>query len=368
MGSAPLMLPAQAGVRVGANSHRHLVVELHYKNRRLQKDIVDQSGVRLVMSKTLPGGQGVLVVGDPSLGFDRLPAGRGVVHRQGQCGGACTGQAIPQGESISVVASFLHMHAWGREIFSNVYSRDGEFRSGLGEINNWNVGTQGWSPLAKPVKVQGGDSIFTHCRYDTRNAPRDVNFKEGSLDEMCMHFLYYHPARTVKGKPWTLCGSLMGARRGAEAMGQDPDAFTQLLQSAAPYGEAVGFGMLCNTDPDLESETVDLGIGPVPLNRPDPRVWNNVTKAFEHADAFGQSASTVCRKLDDVATASPTTASPTAASSNTSLVVGLAVAGGVGLLLLAAAALVVYKKRQAAADKAATNEPPQSPQSAIARV
>jgi hypothetical protein len=237
------------------------------------------------------------------------------------------------------------------------------------------VGTQGWSPLAKPVKLQGGDTIFTHCRYDTRNAPSDVNFKEGSLDEMCMQFLYYHPARTVKGKPWTLCGSLMGARRGAGMMGQDPDAFTQLLQLAAPYGEAVGFGMLCNTEPDFESETVDLGFGPVPLNRPDPRVWNNVTKAFEHADAFGQMPNNVCRKLDDVSTASPTT-SPPAASSNTALVVGLAVGGGLGLLVLAAAAAVVFKKRKAAAatsrpsvaDKAATNAPAPSPQSNIAKV
>lgn len=59
-----------------------------------------------------------------------------------------------------------------------------------------------------------GDSINTHCVYDTSLLNRTVNFGPASSDEMCIEFVAYYPrlTQTRNGKEtlYSVCGKLRG--------------------------------------------------------------------------------------------------------------------------------------------------------------
>jgi hypothetical protein len=140
VGAGPVVLPQEAGVRIGPNSNRYIMVEVHYNNRKLRVGAKDSTALAFVMTKTLrKHDAGMLMIGDPMTAQDDLPAGLPLVHRQGLCTSGCTGQAIPQGQSVTIYANFMHMHAFGRQQFSNIYSKDGAFKTTLGTVNFWNL-------------------------------------------------------------------------------------------------------------------------------------------------------------------------------------------------------------------------------------
>jgi hypothetical protein len=187
MGGQPVILPEEAGVRLNAATNRFLMVEIHYNNIALSAGAVDASGVRMVVTRQLRQyDAATLVVGDPSLGFDTLPKGQPVVHRQGYCATNCTAQVLAPGTSVTVIANFMHMHSMGRQMYSNVYDSEMNFKSRISTVDFWNFEFQGFSSLRAPVTISSGDKIFTHCFYDTSGWKSTVPFGEGSLNEMCM--------------------------------------------------------------------------------------------------------------------------------------------------------------------------------------
>jgi hypothetical protein len=146
--------------------------------------------------------------------------------------------------------------------------------------------------------------------------------------------------RTVSGKPWTLCGSASGLQKASKELVKRNPALADLLprfKSDFPYAENVGFGNVCNREVDL-TEKVSFSNGvAVPINRPDPRVWNSTSKAFEHSVDFGP---------DALASAPAPAPAPTPADSDQALVIGLAVGGAIlGFAVLAGTVLLVKRGR-----------------------
>ena len=61
----------------------------------------------------------------------------------------------------------------------------------------WDFHWQGSYALKVPTRVQAGDSLSIECHWDNsaKNqpggiAPRELNWGEGTDDEMCLGFLY----------------------------------------------------------------------------------------------------------------------------------------------------------------------------------
>ena len=151
--------------------------------------------------------------------------------------------------------------------------------------------------------------------------------------------------RTVRGKPWTLCGSLAGLQKGVALVGSTLAQYVSILQSNFPHADFVGLGNICNDKPDIKSETVSLLGYDVPLNRPDPREWNAKSKVFEHSVDFGPGAPAPGAPAPAPGAPAPAPA-PAPADSGQALVVGLAVGGAVlGLALLAGAVLLLKRSR-----------------------
>jgi len=114
---------------------------------------VDKTGVEIVLTKTLrQHDAGMLVAGDPSLNMDDLPSGQPLVHRQGLCTSACTGQAIPAGANVTIYANFMHMHAFGRQQWSSIYSKDGIFKNTIATVNFWNLYVQ-WPSMCPSTRA-----------------------------------------------------------------------------------------------------------------------------------------------------------------------------------------------------------------------
>jgi hypothetical protein len=98
---------------------------------------------------------------------------------------------------------YPHMHQIGRRITSSVVRADGT-EVPLVHIDDWDFHWQRAYTFAEPVDVMPGDRLKVTCEFDNsalnqpvvdgeRLEPRDMDFGEGSYDEMCVSAFYAAP-------------------------------------------------------------------------------------------------------------------------------------------------------------------------------
>ena len=63
-------------------------------------------------------------------------------------------------------------------------------------VDFWDNGYQQLSWYDTDLVVQKGESLQTHCYFDTTQRTASSNFGSGTPDEMCMQFALYYPIRT----------------------------------------------------------------------------------------------------------------------------------------------------------------------------
>ncbi len=209
VGGNALVLPAEAGVRLGRGALRFVTVEIHYDNPGRVVGELDSTVLRLTVTKNLRANDaGVLMIGDPSVSSEALPHGLPEVHRVGLCSGSCT-----QGwnSSVHVFGSFLHMHSFGKRMWINHMDENLNMLGVLDKVEHWDFNFQRLSPVSRVIKP--GDSLFVHADFDTSKWPRAVRFGTGSLDEMAMSFLFYYPEQI--GGLAEICGGLINSRSAA---------------------------------------------------------------------------------------------------------------------------------------------------------
>jgi len=196
-GAGDFILPAEAGFRVGEGPNKisHVIFEIHYDNPTHAEGIVDDMGFQVFWTSTLrPHDAGQITLGDPTVTFgliEELEPGHSSIHRQASCPQECTKDFE---EPIHVFAQLLHMHHYGHKIYTERYDKDGNFIDVPNRIDFWDNAFQ-------PVHSQNmftlnpGDSLQTHCYYNTAGASNSVYFGLGTGQEMCMDFLFYYPAQ-----------------------------------------------------------------------------------------------------------------------------------------------------------------------------
>ena len=88
------------------------------------------------------------------------------------------------------------MHLHGTNATLNIQRSEGTSECLL-TIPKWNFHWQGSYALKTPTRVQMNDSLSIECHWDNSaahqpdgRAPRDLNWGEGTDDEMCIGFLY----------------------------------------------------------------------------------------------------------------------------------------------------------------------------------
>jgi hypothetical protein len=99
-------------------------------------------------------------------------------------------------EPIHVYGSWLHAHEIGQSLWTD-HIRDGEKIGEVGRHDPYDFGRQHVEPL--DVEVRPGDSLVTHCIYDSSDRTEPTLGGEGTGDEMCLNFVYYYPGLPL---PW----------------------------------------------------------------------------------------------------------------------------------------------------------------------
>lgn len=201
-------LPEGTGVRIDPGSM--MVLQLHY-NTLSSEPAPDQTRVELTLSAeverpaiTVPftnfrwvtGAEPMLIpAGDPAVshGFD-LEASHPLLRQ------ALAGVGVGPGEDFVVHGSGLHMHYLGTQAQLSVV-RGGGGEDCMLRIDDWDFDWQGGYDLADPMHVGVDDSLRISCTWDNSAdnqpavngeilEPTDVQWGEGTRDEMCLGVLY----------------------------------------------------------------------------------------------------------------------------------------------------------------------------------
>lgn len=98
--------------------------------------------------------------------------------------------------SLQVYSASLHMHLLGSNGVTSIERADGTSECLL-DIDDWDFDWQGEYGFAEPKVINRGDQLRLECHWDNSAAnqpmtngeqlpPRNVNWGEGSTDEMCL--------------------------------------------------------------------------------------------------------------------------------------------------------------------------------------
>ena len=177
------------GMLVPAGSR--VVIEAHYNSLATDAtSMVDSSGVGLW---TLPSGEvpdDVLVVSEVSDYQLDIPAGAEEHVEGGSLDIESTG---------TLVSVNPHMHLLGTRMDATIVRADGSEEC-LTRVDPYDFNWQWEYSFVEPVTLQAGDRIDMTCTFDNSAAnqpvidgeqqePRDVEYGDGTTDEMCIHYL-----------------------------------------------------------------------------------------------------------------------------------------------------------------------------------
>lgn len=186
------------------------VVQMHY-NTTAGSELADLSSVGLELSPSVDNPAIMMPFTSLSWlsGGMPIPAGEpSVIHihdadRSDQLVQfALAGIGASPGDTVYIRNASLHMHMLGRQSQLSV-KHDTGTDSCLLYIDDWDFGWQGAYTLEQAVALGPNDELQLACEWDNSaenqaivdgqpREPENVNWGDGSFDEMCLGILYVH--------------------------------------------------------------------------------------------------------------------------------------------------------------------------------
>jgi hypothetical protein len=192
--------PAGTGLLVPAGSK--IILQVHY-NLTPGSARVDQTSIEVKLDAAVAKTAFLLPWANPAwVNGQAMPIAAGapdVVHSFAFAPGpylsSITGGQIPNGP-FTVYAAALHQHLRGTRSRVEIQRSSGA-RECVLDIPRWDFHWQGAYGLKSPKRVDRADALSIECHWDNSaqnqpagRAPRDLNWGEGTDDEMCLSFLY----------------------------------------------------------------------------------------------------------------------------------------------------------------------------------
>ena len=202
-------VPDGTGMRIEPGSM--MVLQMHY-NTSSAAPAPDRTRVELELAAevehpaiTVPftnfqwalGGEPMLIpAGDPEVTYGYELKANNPLFRQ-----VLADADIGTDEALVVHSAALHMHYLGTSATLSVGRGSGGGEDCMLEINEWDFDWQGGYVLADPLRVAPSDSLKISCTWDNSAEnqpvvggaviePQDVQWGEGTTDEMCLGILY----------------------------------------------------------------------------------------------------------------------------------------------------------------------------------
>jgi hypothetical protein len=194
--------PAGTGIKVTPGST--IVLQVHY-NAALEAAEVDQTTLSVRLEDSVPKQAALMGWLDPQWLGGSMPIAAGdaaATHSFTfspvsalQFLGATTAS------EITLYNAGLHMHRLGTKARLEVTRASGE-KECLLQIDDWDFNWQGDYELREPMRLAAGDQLRIDCEWDNSATnqpivdgsplpPRNVNWGEGTHDEMCLGSFFW---------------------------------------------------------------------------------------------------------------------------------------------------------------------------------
>ncbi|CAG5114875.1 unnamed protein product, partial [Candidula unifasciata] len=146
-----------SGVRIGETGVQFMVIQYHWTNMQKIRGLTDSSGLMVHFTPNF------------------------------NCASGCTRTLIKH--SINITSAWNHMHLLGLDMIMEV------LRNGVhvAYITHDKVYSYDSPQVKEPLELFPGDSIVTTCGFNTLGRKEDVEWGDGTLDEMCFGFITYYP-------------------------------------------------------------------------------------------------------------------------------------------------------------------------------
>ncbi|PTL77414.1 hypothetical protein [Vitiosangium sp. GDMCC 1.1324] len=197
-------LAAGTGVRIRPGSK--LVMQMHY-NTSSAAPVPDVSKLLLKLDGSVEHEAFMLPFTDPRWVRDRsmsIPKGEtDVVHIFSydalEAASRASREKLRDDAAFTIYGAGLHMHRRGTRAVLTV-EKSGKESACLLEVPEWDFHWQGVYSLQRPVRVSPGEDLRLECHWNNAGflphhgapvpAVADLNWGEGTDDEMCIAFLY----------------------------------------------------------------------------------------------------------------------------------------------------------------------------------
>jgi hypothetical protein len=192
--------PGGLGFQVAPGSV--LVLQMHYNTLRGKKP--DQSKVQLMLADQVER------VGTVSLIMNNLWAVgfMGIAANQPDVVHSWTGRPLGLSRDLTyeIFWADLHAHTLASQMYMGIVRAGQTVREPLLEIPDWAFEWQETFRLREPVRLNPGDQLYVECHFDNtepnqfvlegqRLPVRNVNWGEGTTDEMCLGNVLLTPVK-----------------------------------------------------------------------------------------------------------------------------------------------------------------------------
>ncbi|XP_059175988.1 DBH-like monooxygenase protein 1 [Physella acuta] len=193
VGGRTFNFPDNAGYSLGApNDPVYFRLETHYNNPDMRSDFVDNSGIRIFLTKQLRQyDAGQIMTGHTVDPYLLIPPYEKSFITSGYCLTECLGKGVGDTE-IKVFANFLHAHLLGRKIRTRHF-RNGVELPPIMEDNSYDFNYQETRMLKEERVVKKGDLLLVECDYDSSDRTAITYGGLKTTYEMCVSFLMYYP-------------------------------------------------------------------------------------------------------------------------------------------------------------------------------
>ncbi len=190
-GAAPSIYPEGTGLRIPAGSK--IILQVHY-NVPADGAVPDQSGVELMVADEVEREAFMMLWADIEWLFGQMPIPAGspsTVHTWEFDPTAVMSfltDVIPGGVPIEIHSVTHHMHTVGVRGTHAIRRQGGD--ECLLQIPRWDFNWQDGFVLSEPATLSPGDRLHLECEYDNSAGDSDLNWGDGTGDEMCLGIYY----------------------------------------------------------------------------------------------------------------------------------------------------------------------------------
>ncbi len=191
-GSGAAPYPEGTGLRVEPGSK--IVLQIHYNTASGNTD-PDRSAVELMLEPTVEKEAFMMLWADIAWlsGDMPIPAGSpDTVHTWNYDPTTVMDfltDVVPPNSPFLIYTATHHMHLLGQKADHTILRGDGS-ETCLLDIPRWDFGWQSAYRLSEPVRFEPGDTLRLACQWDNSAGDHDVNWGEGTGDEMCLGIYY----------------------------------------------------------------------------------------------------------------------------------------------------------------------------------